>query len=80
MQLIGRRFHPGPRKTGYPCSSDQHTSVSRVSLTGQRSPQETILSRKCRVEVGKQVEKAEQVSRPVWQLSTKAESAVTHES
>lgn len=44
------RFHTGPGKTGNPCSSDQHTSASKVSLTGQRSPQDMRLSRKCRVE------------------------------
>lgn len=45
FDTIDRRFHTGPGKTGNPCSSDQHTSVSKVRLTEQRSPQEMILSR-----------------------------------
>lgn len=48
--LTDIRFHTGPGKTGNPCSSDQHTCASKVSLTGRRSPREMTLSRKCRVE------------------------------
>lgn len=52
--------------SGNPCSSDQHTSVSRVSLTGQRGPQKMILSRKCQGEAEKQAEKVAQVFKSVW--------------